>query len=173
VTSVAGKSPDFAQVLYVSNLDPSLPAGDLFLASATAASAPLPLSMTTDAGLGGDAFTADSSRVLYYTGLDALGVGRLQSQPVGGGAAFVLAERSRQVHALGGTRVLFNDHFLVVPKRPGRADLFVADSASGLAGTLIATRADVPFWWTSANDRVVYAFNEGTDLDGIYVAPIP
>src|SRR5262249_33193053 len=83
--AIRGLSPARAWLIYTSESGPGRGRGDLFVASAVEASSPSTLTKALDGALFGSSFTADSSRVLYFTGATDLGVGTLQSEPVEGG----------------------------------------------------------------------------------------
>jgi len=173
VNTVLGTAPDSRHIIFGSNFDPHFGYTDLILASTEAAGSPVTLSAATDGMILAGGFTTDGSRAVYLTGAGDLPVGALESQPVGGGAPTVHGAAVARALAAGGTRLVFNDHFFTVPKQGGRADLLVADSASGAAPTLLATRADELFFLAAARSQVVYAFNEGGPLDGVYLATLP
>ena len=152
--------------------DPLLAASDLYLADASHPGAPITLSAATQGALYGDAFTSDGTRVLYGSGATAEGVARLQSQPIGGGAVNVHGDAVWRWDAAGGTRVVFDADHTTSGDHAGRADLYVADSASS-SRKIIATRIDEDFLLAPAGDHVLYTFSDGSARDGLYLAPIP
>jgi hypothetical protein len=162
-------SGDNAHLVFAKTLGERSGATDLWLTPAIAPAPPIALSMLPDASLFGDAFTTDSSRVLYETETDALFTGTLQSQPVGGGPVVVHGRHVWGHLALDGTRIAFNDDYQPLPKRDGIANLRVVDTASGEPPTLVATRAGARFGWSAARDRIVYTFDDGSDRSGLYV----
>jgi hypothetical protein len=173
VAVMRGFSPDGQWFVFGSMLGPRDGYSDLLLASATASLPPQLLSPDTDSATLWDAFTADASRVLYVTRATDLLTGHLQSQPVGGGSVTAHGDGVWAVRATAGARIVFNDQYVAVPKRPGRAVLRAVDTAGAARPTTIATDAGADFFLTQARDRVVFSFDDGSDRAGLYVAPLP
>jgi hypothetical protein len=174
VAAIRAVSSDGATVLFRMNAGPRNDYGDLFAMSARAPAGVTALSAALDTTTFGDAFTADDSRALYVTEADNLFVGTLRSQPAGGGA---VAEHGRGVwitRAYAGTRAVFTSDYVPFPERAGLAMLRAADTADATAtATVIASPVGADFALTKARDRVVFSLQDGGDLAGLYVAPLP
>ena len=168
-----GVSPDGQYFLYSSALGPRHNYGDLSLASATSAGSPRVLYADLDGSEFSSAFTVDSSRVLYFTNATEQFVGTLKSEPVAGGAVTEHAKNVWTVSAYAGSRVVFNDDYVPVPKRLGRATLRTVDTALSDAPAIIATHAGSTFVMNQAKDHVFFSFDDGTEKSGVYAAPLP
>jgi hypothetical protein len=173
VAALQAISDDGRQVLYQSAPGTRNGYGDLLLASAVTAGAPLVLSTSLDTTTFGSAFTADGGRALYITQASDLFVGVLQSQPVGGGPPSIHGRDVWVAFAYADTRVVFDDDYVPVPKRFGRAVLRAVDTAAAAAPTVLATHAGAQIALTHARDRVVFSFDDGSGRAGLYVTPLP
>ena len=174
VDFITDVSPDGTQLLFRSTQGPRFGYGDLFATSALAQTTVTTLASTLDAATFGDAFTADSSRILFITQADDLFVGVLQSESVGGGAATIHGRAVWLGRGYADTRIVFSGDTTTRPDRPGLSVLRAVDSAADKATpTVIATSAGATFFLTQARDRVVFSFNDGGDRAGIYAAPLP
>jgi hypothetical protein len=175
VHALVGLSPDSTQVLFIDLFDQATGGSDLYLASATAAGAPTPLDANTDAlpGAFGDLFTADSSHVLYVTGVDFASTlaGTLFTKPVAGGAATQQGTNVWWAWAGLGTKVVFNDNYTAAAGS-ARGDLKIVDAAGGLA-TLLHAQADVDMFLTFDKKQVVFADNVSMNSAGLYVQTLP
>ncbi len=167
-------SADGKQMLYRSRLGPRNGYGDLILTAADFALPVTTLSESLDATTFGDAFTYDSSRVLYVTQANDLFVGVLQSLPVAGGPVRVHGKDVWATRSYLDTRIVFNDDYVPVPKRSGRATIRAVDTAQdGARPTVIATSAGAYFSLTEARDQVVFAVPGQGARAGLYAAPLP
>jgi hypothetical protein len=143
---------------------------DMFLASTSAAGSATALSSATTAALFGDAFTADSSRALFYTNVSK-GVGTFNAQATSGGAPTALGSNVWENYAATGTKVVFNQNY---DRTNQLADIAVADVASTAPATVLVTQADAYFFLSPARDKVVYSWSDQPGgQEGVWVAPVP
>ncbi len=173
-------SPDKKYVLFNKNFNPDTNSGEIYLASVTTPGTATAIVDQQTGLLQGDAFTTDSSRVLYYKNVKSVGksavVADLFSLPVGGGTPVAHGTKVWNSWAGTGTLVVYNDNYKSSPKSSlgdGRADLRVLDVAKSDAAMLLAAQAEADFYLTAAKDKVVFALQQGgADQQGIYVAPL-
>jgi hypothetical protein len=159
-------------IIFYTRVDPITSYTDLQLGSTESAAPPLVLASDTDAAVLGDAFTTDSSQVLYATSVDAFSVGVLAARPVAGGPVLLVGRAVSRVLAAGTTRIVYADDTTPAPKQPSRASLYSMDVASAAPPIAIAAGADAQFYLASGRTAVVYAVSSGSALDGIYFAPL-
>src|SRR5262249_15022713 len=119
----------------------------------------------------GDAFTSDSSRVIYYNNVANVGqgqVGQLNVATVGGGNPNILGSKVWGSWAGKGTRVAFNPNYKA-GKYNGRADLFAGDAVGN--PSIVVMQAEADFYVDSTRGNLIYAVQTGQA--GVYVYPIP
>jgi hypothetical protein len=168
-----GLSPDQQWVLYFANVGSG--GGDIYLTSAMSAGTPMTLSTLPTGAFRGDAFTANTSHVLYSTALDpCTDVGVFQSLAIGTMSPQVLGQRSWSNWALGGSKVVFNDNYFATGElRFGRADIEWVDLAQGTTPTRIADRADAVIGLSPAGDQLLYVWSaQPGPLSGLYAMPL-
>jgi hypothetical protein len=173
--SIYDVSPDGSTLLFQQHLGPRHSYGDLFSTSALASAAPLTLSTALDTTTFGSAFTQDGLCVLYVTDADDLFVGTLKTRLVSGeGEERTLGHRVWRVSAYADARIVFNSDYVPLPARRGRTVLQTLDTAiDGAKPSVIATHAGAGYALTRARDAIVYSFNDGSSLAGVYLAPLP
>ena len=171
VDRIEAISPDEGWLVYSTRRGMGT-SSDLFLIG-TRSGRVTTLSENTRGGLRDDAFTADSSHVLYLTSVMASSAGTLRSQPVSGGPPVEHGTSVFNVRAALGTRVVFNDHYRPALQSRGRADLYLVDTAKSDAPVLLAAAADVVFFLSANRDRVVYAVQDTPGTEGIFVTGLP
>jgi hypothetical protein len=176
VTGVVKLSPDNAQVLLFNKYDNTTGGTDLYIASATQQGTATTLNPNTDSApfLGfGDPFTADSSHVIYLTGINFMvGTGTLFTKPVGAGQATQQGTNAWVALAGLGSRVVFNDNYTAPANVEPRADLKIVDAAGGVA-TLLHAQADVDIYLTADKKQVVFADNVSANSAGLYAQTLP
>ncbi|HEY8090382.1 MAG TPA: hypothetical protein VIF09_21120 [Polyangiaceae bacterium] len=147
---------------------------DMYLASAETAGAASTLSSATTAAIYGDAFTADSSRVLFYTNIKS-GAGDFNAAAVSGGAPTKLGSNAWINASTTGTKALFNDNHVGGQQgAPGTADIEAVDTAATGAPKLMVTQADDLFYLTSARNKVVFSWSQvASSQAGLYATPVP
>lgn len=168
-----GVSPDGQELLFQTVEGLTAGFGDLWLTSATASGPLTQLSTDMDTTIFDEAFTADGSQVLYFTGSDLHGVGTFTTAAVAGAAPIVRGAGGWTVRGYAGARVVYTDQYTPVAKRPGRAVLRTLDLSTGDPPTVVATHAGAYFYLSQARDRVAFSFNDGSAQSGLYVAPLP
>jgi hypothetical protein len=192
-------SPDDGSVLLYENYSQQTGLTDLYIAAAAAPGNATPLVSAQTAMVGGpnsymagNAFSADSSRALFWSGVAIpMGqqyfpvIGTLQSGHAGAGATPApLGKNSNAAWAVGGSAIAFADNLTMVGNSPSTFDIEWADTSKTTPATpvvkgAIASTGGAPFYVTSAHDRVVYVGSEPADagdagsvLD-LYTAPLP
>ena len=173
-----GVSKDFKWALYSSAVDAMTGLGDLFLASVATPGMPVTLTATMTSASGGpygDSFSADGTRVYYFTDVSATDfVGTLKTRPVAGGNETVLGTTVWKSLATKGTNLVYNDNFKMVPNQNGRGDIQVVNSASGaLMPKLITPAADVDIVLSAAKDKVAFSVSAPVTAQGLYALPVP
>lgn len=192
-------SPDDASVLLFENYDQQTGLTDLFIASASAPGNPAALVSAQNAMVGGpnsymagDAFSADSSHALFWSGV-AIPMGQ-QYFPVLGtfqssaasaaGMPAKLGTSSNAAWAVGASAVAFADNLAMVGNAAATFDIEWIDTAKSapatkVVGGAVGSTGGAPFYVTPAHDRVVYVGTEPADagdagsvLD-LYTAPLP
>ena len=164
-------SPSYKHLLYAKKFNSNNFWSDLYLVPTDKASPPQALSATDDGAIFGDAFTADSSRVLYFTKCTMEGIGIFNTKAVGGGA---VAEHGKKVWltwATKGSTVLYNDNYVAQARRFQRADILLLDVAKQDPPRLLVKGADVDFYLNTAKDKMVYTWGVDPSKQGLYVAP--
>jgi hypothetical protein len=183
-------SPDGTLALGFENIDEANPMAsnfgdtDLWLApSSTAATATSIVSGTT-AQLIGDAFTSDSSHVLYENLSGSAST--LEALAVTGTAPVVLAQSPVSVFAAGtlsseagtGTAVVvFNANpypSTTISNGNGTADIYTVDTSMIVAPNRVVSQANADFALTTTRNAIVYAWNvQAGPKAGLYVATVP
>ena len=146
------------------------------MASAMTPGTPTTLSKDTNGGLRGDAFTADSSHVIFSTTVDpCTSVGSLQALAVGTSSPQSLGQKSWVTWAVGGAKIVFTDNFAASDgQRIGRADVETVDLAQGTTPKRVVDRADAVIGLSPKGDQLVYVWSaEPGSRAGLYVAPLP
>jgi hypothetical protein len=128
----------------------------------------------------GDAFTADSSQVLFFTSIqsspEGSPFGALYAGVASSGAVTELSASSNTVWAYGaGTKVVYADNLLF--EATTTLDIKAADVTGGPT-TLISHGATAgsgaAFFLSPDKTKIVYSWTSpGTENGGIYVAPVP
>jgi hypothetical protein len=174
VASIRAVSTTGRQLLFNGKLATRNSYGSLLLASGVVAGPVATLVSTLDGTTFGSAFTADESRVLYFSSADDDFVGTLRSRDVNGGDDDVLGEHVWTAHAYARSRVVFTADYFEVPKRVGHATVEAVDTSGGGAPTIISTDAGADAYVTAAGDQVVFSYHPTAgDGPGLYVAPLP
>jgi hypothetical protein len=75
-------------------------------------------------------------------------------------------------YATFGTQVAYNDNYVTVMNKNGRADLRVADVTAPAKATLLAPQADVDFFLTPDRRQIFYT-DTNTGFEGLYLTPVP
>ena len=148
----------------------------MYLASTIAAGTPMTISATPNATVNGDAFTADSTHVLYASSNDVCtGAATFSAFPVNGGSPTQLGHDVWSNWSTTGAKVVFNDHYVATGGlRFGRADIESVDLATGSTPTLVVSQADAVIDLSPARDQLVYSWSvQPGALAGIYVTPAP
>lgn len=145
---------------------------DLYLVAETGG-ASATLASTGTAAVYGEGFTADGSRAVYFTAVDAQSeIGTLVTKPVSGASATTLGSNAWIARATTGTKVLFNDNTKTV-KSELQADLRIGNGATN-ATKLIAAGAKVDFRLAPSKDYVAYAVRGASAGEaGLWVAGLP
>lgn len=169
-----GVSPDEGYVLFYKKMDATHLISDMYLGSATEPSTPLTLSAEQAAGVHGDAFTLDGSRVLYFTGIDPSSqTGTLNALSLGEATPTVVAHGVSQTWAATKSKIVFNDHYAWTGLRV-HADVWSFDTAKSKEPTLIVNQADSEVFLSPSREQVVYTWSlDDGPRAGIYVVDIP
>jgi hypothetical protein len=169
--ALLGLSPDESSVLTFRAQDPTTGNFDLYVSSSSASAAATTLTASTEANLFGDAFTADSSRVLYYTSIDPdTMAGTLDVSAVTGGAPTAIGTSVWIDTALTGTKVVFDDN----DADQVTGDLEIVDVATGAKPTLLVSQVDQDFYVTAAKDKIVYGWSlVAGPYAGVWVMDVP
>lgn len=148
---------------------------DLFLASTTIPGAPRTLEARPVAGILGDAFTRDSSQVLYHAPVRYFGsvdAGDFFTVTVANGMPVRWSALSGLSRAATGSRVVFTDNIA-----ESCSDLAFVDAAGPGPATRIAANVAPAFVLTRSRGTVVYELSShctgGGNASGIYAYPIP
>jgi hypothetical protein len=169
-------SKDFKWIVYATTNGTVGGTSDLFMIG-TGGGTPVDLTGgKTDGAIYGDPFTADNSRVVYYTGVNSDQVGTLNTKPVSGGTGSALGTNVWSSLSPSLAKVVFSANYVPDPAmmKNGRGDLQVVDSASATATpTEIAAQADVDYFLSHARDRIVYTTEAWAGQEGLYVVPVP
>ncbi len=172
-----GLSPDERWALTYQSTSANGQTFDLSVASAVAPGAPARLSVGTNAALYGDAFTADSSYVLYFDNVDgATGLGDFYLARSATGAPTKAASFAWIAVATAGTKVLVSDNCATCSNaRTGLADIEALDATHPADVTTIVTQAFANFYLSPARDKVVYSWTCRPEdpKAGIYALPVP
>ncbi len=191
-------SPDDKSVLLFESYSAQTGLTDLYIASTAAPGNANPLVSAQTAMVGGpnsymagNAFSADSSHALFWSGVTIpMGqqyfpvLGTLQSGTSGTAAPAQLGKNSNAAWALGGSAIAFADNLAMVGNSNATFDIEWADTSKTMPVTTvvkgaIASTGGAPFYVSPAHDRVVYvgsqpadAGDAGSVLD-LYTAPVP
>jgi hypothetical protein len=182
VAGIYGLSPDDSTALVLAN---GTQLTDLYTASAATPGALTTLDGAASAsvpGFGlfyGDAFTADSSEVLFYTGVTAspfgTAYGTLNAAVASSAATTKLSSSSTTVVATTGTKVAFADNMnygaittcdiKAVDVKGGTPTLITHAATSG---------ANAAFLLSPDKTQIIYSWtNPGSESGGLYLAPVP
>jgi hypothetical protein len=148
---------------------------DLQSVATDGSQSPLMLDPSADGCVFGDAFTTDSLRALYVSGIETQNyTGTLAIRPVDGGAATVLGTGSRIALAAQLGQVVYDDGFAfpAVSEIHARADLHVVDPALGAPARLLASQADPDIALDAARARVIFTSSVAIAGPGLYVLPL-
>jgi hypothetical protein len=171
-----GYSPDFSHVLYSTTI--SYEGGekrDLLLTPTTSFNpAPLKLVTSVSARLSRSTFTRDGSHALYLTGSNTNGSGTLHVRDVSDGSA-VQVEGVDTVSAAHGTWIVFSDNRTAPGVYPVLADLKLLDAAAEQQPVLLHSGISDgrTFYLTPDGRAVVFARPGASDVQGLWVRPIP
>jgi hypothetical protein len=145
---------------------------DLYLASATTAGSATTLSSATTAALLGDAFTADSTHTLFYTGVSH-GAGTLNAASVTSGTPTTLGTAAFYDLATSAAKVLFQAN-LNTAGQNAAGDVLAVDTSQTAAPTTLVSVADPYPALSSDKTKLVYtwSFNTGSSA-GLWVMPVP
>ena len=175
-SDVSALSPDGRWVIYTSSARDG--PCDLYLANTARPGKPMTLAANQTGAIFGDAFTSNSSRVLYYPTVEAIAIGRVtamigefDSQSVAGGDVTPHSLKSYVAWAGQAAKVVFNTNFKAASSS-GRADLVWTDTSKNMQPVLIAPQAEAEFYLNRTRDIVVYAVT-GTAAKGVYAYTIP
>ncbi len=170
---VLALSPDEAWTLGALSSDPQTGNVDLYMSSAATAGTPLTLSSATTAGLDGTPFTADSTHVLFFTGLSN-GAGTLNALAVTGTTPTAIATNAFTDVATSAAKIIFNDTLGGVGGSTNAADLKAVDVSTTAAPTLLVTQADPNFTLNTAKTLIVYtwSYTPGASA-GLWTLPAP
>jgi hypothetical protein len=176
VAGLYGVSPDGKWAIYFSERSNDLLFTDLQLVSTTPGGQPLVLAASPPATTGlvfGDSFTADSSNVLFFTGVDSTNfVGTLVAQPTAGGSPTTLGTSAAIIHSAGGNRVVYDQNFAPAPNGAGQGDI-LARSLGGGQAQLVATQAKLDFNLSASGTQMVYSYAVDMTRAGLYVINLP
>jgi hypothetical protein len=161
-------------VLYYQNS--SSTGTDLYLSSTVTPGAPLAVLAAQSGAVNGDAFTNDSTHVLYSTTNDACtGSAAFSAFAVSARTSTVLGHNVWGNWSATGSNVVFNDNYAATGGlRFGRADIESVNLATGTTPTLVVRQADAVVDLTPAKDQIIYSWSvQPGALAGLYVTPIP
>ncbi len=165
-------SPDEKWMLYFNNL--GTVGGDMYMASTLTPGLPVTLSPTLNAGLVGDAFTANSSYAIYTAGVDPCSqVGALQVLAAGSSTPQKLGDAAWVDWSLGDSKLVFADNFFPTGgARFGRADVEWIDLSQGMTPTRMVDRADAVIGLSPNADQLIYVWSaQPGSQAGMYAAP--
>ncbi len=175
--------PDQAHVLLFTAQNSTTNGTDLLLVdTTTAGQTPKTLQATPTGALYGDAWTADSSRVLFVDGIQLIGgglVGTLRAAPVATGVPTKVADNVWITWALGGSKITYGDNSANIDGAANfRTDIRTLDlAAAGAVAKLIVNQADANYYVTPDKTKIVYAYEadpaSASPLNGLWVAPVP
>jgi hypothetical protein len=186
VGGIYGLSPDNSTALVFASASQGLT--DLYAASATKTDSGALTTLSsaataTPAGYGilaGDAFTADSAHVLFFTAVQQTTDGELYATlntgSATGGTVTTLSPISNTAWVTSGTKVVFSDNLVFGASTT--LDIRAVDVAAGGTPTYIRHGAtaggSAAFYLSPAKDKIIYSWTSpGTENGGIYVAPAP
>jgi hypothetical protein len=192
VSGIYGLSPDDSTALVYDHYDSATYVTDLYAASAVKKGPLTTLSKATTASVSsggisgvvlGSPFTADSSHVLFYTGVSTASypyLGTLQSSGLGSTPPVTLGTKTNVDWASGKTKVVFEDDFSIAAgSLVATIDIKSIDTAAGGSPTLVVSQANAgayfgSFYLSPDGTQIVYAQN-GTkgSKSGVYVLPVP
>ncbi len=173
---VFGLSPDENWVLGFAAQANRGQTSDLFVASAATAGTTRRLSAWADSAIFGDAFTADSSHVLYFDNISSTGAGGdFYVANVSGGARTMVASNAWIAAATTGSKVLLSANCATCSdSTTGPADLVALDAQNPARLVTLVSQAYASFYLTADRDRVVYSWTCTPDrAAGVYVLPVP
>jgi hypothetical protein len=184
-------SPDNSTALVFKSYDSMTYLSDLYAASAVTSGALTTLSMAETASVAspeqsglvnGAAFTADSSHVLFYSGVSTASYPYLGTLEVStpSGPPLALATNSNTALPTGASTVVFEDNFaLLAGMTVGTIDIKAIDTQAGGSPTLLvgggnASSYGSSFYLSKDGSRVVYTQNATkTTQAGLFVTPVP
>jgi hypothetical protein len=149
---------------------------DLFLTTLTAPATQYTLSAAQTAALAGDPFTADSTHVIYATGVNpSTDIGTLNAFSIANSTSVVLGQNVWQDRAATAAKVVFDDNYLATGGyRFGRADIESVDTAQAASPTRIVTDSDAVFALSPAGDEIVYVWSaQPGPLAGLWITSVP
>jgi hypothetical protein len=164
-------SPDRKWVFVARGFNGSTGYSDVLLASTVTPGAPVELLSTQSGNNPFDAFTEDSSHMLYLSYAPGADTADLYAVPTMGGAPVKLASGSLgSDYMLGGARVLFDANTVVVGDYvSGTVDIQVVDLATSTTPTTLLHGVDWQYATTAQKD-LAYSVSEGTPAEkGIWI----
>jgi hypothetical protein len=160
-------SNDWQQLLYYSTYTGN--GTDLFVASTTTPGATSTISAATTAGIPGDAFTSDSTHVIYAS------AGTLEAYSMAGKTSVTLGKSIFQCYSATAAKIVFSgDYVSTGGLRFGRANIDAVDTAQTAAPTRVVTDADAVFALSPAHDKIAYAWSAipGSNA-GLWLTDVP
>lgn len=153
---------------------------DMYLVSTTASGADggnavTTLDSMTDGGDFGDAFTADNSQALFFTGINMNGTGSYMSLGLPpSGAAKTITMTGWIGYATTAAKVVYSDNWSMAGNFEGHADIHAVDLAGAAAPTTLVSSADATFYLTADKSTVVYSWHGCPGAaEGIYSIAAP
>ena len=147
------------------------PAVDLYLSSTLTPGPIATLAGTASGMLSGDAFTADSSRALFFSGAQSNGSGTLNSVLLAGGSPAVVAANALSVFSPSGTKIVFSGNF---EPNQGLADLLEADVSTTAAPKLLVSVIDPQPFMNAAKTTILYTWSyQAGASSGLWALPVP
>jgi hypothetical protein len=170
--------------------DPTTFFTDMYLVSTTPAdggNTPMTLSSCTTSNMMlkcvganfGDAFTADSSRALFFPNVIMSGaagyVGAYDSLTLPpSGTPTTIAQNVWEEFASTGAKTLYNDNYASNAGFQGAADIESIDLSTATAAKTLVSQADANFFLTADKKTIVYSWSACPgNNDGIYALPTP
>jgi hypothetical protein len=178
------ESPNDQYTVYSTELGAVLGQYALSLTQDVMGAAPVTILSSNSGTVQGDAFTADSSNVLYFSNFTMTGTGNIWALPVSGGTPpgnAITKNNGWQYNYVGtGTQVVYSDNYMAnggTSGPSGYADLNLADVTKlSSAPTVImqSTDANPEYLMTSDRKTLIWVMSQGNvHTDGIWAYPIP
>lgn len=153
---------------------------DMYLVSTTASGADGGNALTTLDGMTdganfGDAFTADNSHALFFTGINSNATGSYMSLGLPpSGAAKAITMTGWVGYATSAAKVVYSDNWSMAGAFEGHADIHAVDLSGTAAPTTLVSAADASFYVTADKSKVVYSWHGCPGAaEGIYSIAAP